>query len=278
MEIQKRRPYYENVIIASVAAIGFLFFIPVLYTLVTSLKPLHHVFEIPIRWIPREIQLSNFVTPFVEKDFSRFFLNSFFAAGVVTVSSMLFGSMAGYSLAKFRYPLQGAFFLLVILVLMVPIEVTIVPLVIVNRVLGFLNSYRGLIIPVMITPMSVFWMRQYILTIPDDYADAARVDGCNELRLFLQIILPMCTPALGALVIFTFMTNWNSLIWPLVVASSRPVRTVPVAIVMFQGEFEVAWHELFAMSVLSVFPLVVLFLCIRVKLLQGMMAMGGLKG
>ncbi len=235
------------------------------------------MFEFPIRWIPETVQWQNYWIPLVEKDFSLFFLNSIIVAVSVTFGSVFFGSMGGYSLAKFHYPARAVFFALVLIVMMVPIEVVIVPLAIIVRRFGMINTRWGLIMPVLISPLSVFWMRQYIVTIPNDYCDAARVDGYGEFRLFLRIILPMCTPALGALAIFMFMTNWNSLIWPMVVTSSKAVRTVPVAIMHFQGEFQVVWHELFAMSVLSVLPLLIVFFAARQQLLRGM-AMGGLKG
>lgn len=259
------------------AILGFIFFVPVVFTIVTSVKLLNQVFEFPIRWIPETVQWQNYWIPLVEKDFSLFFLNSIIVAVSVTFGSVFFGSMGGYSLAKFHYPARAVFFALVLIVMMVPIEVVIVPLAIIVRRFGMINTRWGLIMPVLISPLSVFWMRQYIVTIPNDYCDAARVDGYGEFRLFLRIILPMCTPALGALAIFMFMTNWNSLIWPMVVTSSKAVRTVPVAIMHFQGEFQVVWHELFAMSVLSVLPLLIVFFAARQQLLRGM-AMGGLKG
>jgi ABC-type glycerol-3-phosphate transport system permease component len=125
--------------------------------------------------------------------------------------------------------------------------------------------------------MSVFWMRQYILTIPSDYCEAARVEGVGELVLFFRIVLPMCMPALGALAIFSFMGNWNSLMWPMIVTSSKSIRTVPPAIVAFIGEYEIIWGELFAMSVLSAIPLMILFFLARDRLIEGM-SIGGLKG
>jgi ABC-type glycerol-3-phosphate transport system permease component len=143
--------------------------------------------------------------------------------------------------------------------------------------MGLINTRLGLILPVLVTPMSVFWMRQYIITIPSDYIEAARVEGLGELSLFFRIILPMCTPALGALAIFSFMTNWNSIMWPLVATSTRALRLVPQAILGFQSEYEALWNELFAMSVLSALPLVIVFLIARDKLIKGMVV-GGLKG
>ena len=196
---------------------------------------------------------------------------------IVTLVSVFVGSLAGYSLAKFEYRGKNFFFVLVLLTMMVPIEVTMVPLAIIVKNLGWMDSYAGLIVPVLISPFGVFWIRQFILTLPNDYADAARIDGKGEFGLFVKIILPLCTPALGALTIFTFMGNWNSLVWPMIVATRQELRTIPVGLVAFEGEFTTLWNELFAMSVAAVMPTLVFFLFLRGKLIKGM-AMVGIKG
>ena len=272
-----QKHFYNGITLALATTLAFLFFVPILYTVVTSLKPLALVFEFPIKWIPSEVDLGNYSRPMTTGRFYLYFYNSFIVATAVTAGAMFFGSMAGYSLAKFRYPGRTLFFTLILLVMIVPLEVILVPLSIVARVLKLNNTMRGLILPVLISPMSVFWMRQYLLTIPIDYIEAARVEGVGELTLFFRIMLPMCLPALGALAIFSFMGNWNSLMWPMIVASSRPLRTVPAAIVAFMGEWEVHWGEIFAMSVLSAVPLIIVFLLARERLIQSM-AIGGLKG
>jgi multiple sugar transport system permease protein len=259
------------------ALMAFFFLIPMVYTVISSLKPLPEIFEFPIRWIPRHVRLQNFSEPFMKRDFSFFFLNSIVVAVAVTLPSLFFGSLAGYSLAKFEYRGRNLMFILVLLTMMVPIEVTMVPLAIIVKNLGWMDTYRGLIIPVMISPFGVFWIRQFILTLPNDYADAARIDGHGEFGIFIKIIMPLCTPALGALTIFTFMGNWNSLVWPMIVATRQELRTIPVGLVAFEGEFTTLWNELFAMSVAAVIPTLVLFLFLRGKLIKGM-AMVGIKG
>jgi ABC-type glycerol-3-phosphate transport system permease component len=266
-----------GILLALATILAFLYFVPVFYTIITSFKPISQVFEFPIKWIPSEIELENYWVPIIEDRFYIYFINSFIAAISVTAGAMIFGSMAGYSLAKFQYPGRKLFFSLILMVMIIPIEVILVPLSIVAKFLGLINNRAGLILPVLISPMSVFWMRQYMLTVPQDYCEAARVEGVGEAALFFRIIMPMCLPALGALAIFSFMTNWNSLMWPMIVTSSRAVRTVPPAIVAFIGEYEVDWGELFAMSVLSAVPLVILFFFARERLIEGM-AIGGLKG
>jgi multiple sugar transport system permease protein len=266
-----------GILLGMASILAFLYFVPVLYTIISSFKPVSQIFEFPIRWIPKEIKLENYWRPIVKDRFYVYFINSFIAAISVTAGAMIFGSMAGYSLAKFQYLGKNLFFSLVLLVMIVPTEVILVPLSMVVKILGLINKRGGLIIPLFVSPMSVFWMRQYMLTIPQDYCEAARVEGIGELVLFFKIIMPMCLPALGALAIFSFMGNWNSLMWPMIVISAQSLRTVPVAIISFIGEYEVDWGGLFAMSVLSVIPLVILFFFARERLIEGM-AIGGLKG
>jgi multiple sugar transport system permease protein len=262
-------------LVASLLAL--LFLIPMVYTVISSLKPLPEIFEFPIRWIPRHIRLENFTDPFAKNDFGIFFFNSILVAVIVTLVSVFLGSLAGYSLAKFEYRGRKFFFLLVLLTMMVPIEVTMVPLAIIVKNLGWMDSYMGLIVPVLVSPFGVFWIRQFVITLPNEYADAARIDGQGEFGLFVKIIMPLCTPALSALIIFCFMDNWNSLVWPMIVATTQELRTIPVGLVAFEGEFTTSWNELFAMSVAAVMPTLVLFLFLRGKLIKGM-AMVGIKG
>ncbi len=254
-----------------------LFFVtPMVYTFISSLKPINEIFEFPVRWIPRHLRLRNFVDPFVHRNFGIYFLNSTFVAVATTASSLFLSSLAGYSLAKFNYRGRALLFTLVLMTMMLPIQVTMVPLAIIVRYLGMMNTYWGLIVPLMVTPFAIFWMRQFILTLPNDYADAARIDGLGEFGIFARVILPLCGPALGALAIFSFMSNWNSLVWPMIVASRDSLRTIPLGIVKFQGEFEVIWNELFAMSVASIIPALIFFVVLKGRLIQGL-AMVGIK-
>ncbi len=259
------------------AVLAVLFIIPMVYVAVSSLKPLNEIFEFPIRWIPRHVNLANFVEPMVGKRFYIYFINSTFVAGTVTVVTLFVCSLAGYSLAKMDFRGRRPLFVLVLMTMMLPIEITMVPLAIIIRYLGMMNTYWGLIVPVMISPFAIFWMRQFMLTIPNDYADAGRIDGVGEFGIFWRLILPLSTPALGALAIFTFMSNWNSLIWPLIVATRNSIRTIPPAIIQFEGEFFSLWNELYAMAVISVLPTLLFFLVLRGRLIRGM-AMVGIKG
>jgi len=274
---KKTEKVIEGILFIVAAIIALMFLFPMVYTVISSLKPLEDITSVPMRWIPREIRLRNFIEPFIEKNFGIYFFNSAFVTVTVTFASLFFCSLAGYSLTKFDYKGKNFFFILVLMTMMVPVEITIVPLAIIVSKLGWMNSYPGLIVPVAITPFGIFWMRQFMITIPKDYAEAGRIDGLSEFGIFMKLILPLCKPALGALAIFTFMGNWNSLIWPLIVASKDQYRTITVGLVAFEGEFFTPYNHLFAMSVVAVLPTLVIFLILRTKLIKGL-AMVGIKG
>ena len=259
--------------------IGAAFLLPMLYTVLSSLKPLEEITKVPLQWLPENlssIRLDNFSEPLRKFSFATYIMNSVIVATSVTLSSLVFATMAGYSLSKFSYLGRDAFFMIILITLMVPLEVTFIPLLLIVREFGWTNSYLGLIIPVMITPFGVFWMRQYIMTIPDDYAEAARIDGLSEIQIFWRIIFPMCRPALAALAILTFMTNWNSFIWPLIVVTRRDLWTIPVGLISFEGEFFKPLNLIFAMAIIAVLPTVLLFAVVRRRLIGGI-GMAGIK-
>ncbi len=276
-ESRKTEKFIDGIFFAIAALTALAFLIPMVYTVISAFKPLEDITSVPIRWIPQEIRWDNFTEPFREKNFGRYFLNSTIVAIIVTSASLFFCSMAGYSLAKYEYKGRDFFFVLVLITMMVPIETTIVPLAMIVRKFGWMNSYAGLIVPVLITPFGIFWMRQFMITLPKAYAEAGRIDGLNEFQIFWRLILPLCKPALGALSIFTFMGNWNSLIWPLIVASKDEYRTIPVGLVAFQGEFFTPFNQLFAMSVVAIVPTLLIFIFLRRELIKGL-AMVGIKG
>jgi multiple sugar transport system permease protein len=264
--------------IAVVMAAAFV--LPIVYVVISSFKPLEEITKVPLQWLPESldsIRLNNYIEPLAEENFWKYIVNSAIVGVTVTISSLVFCTMAGYSLSKFSYFGRDAFFLIILITLMIPLEVTFIPMLIISRNLGIVNTYWGLILPLAITPFGVFWMRQFIMTIPNDYAEAARIDGLNEFQIFWRIIFPMCKPALGALTIFTFMGNWNSLIWPLIVATKRELWTIPVGLISFQDEYTTPHNFIFAMAVVAVIPTVVLFAFVRRQLLSGI-AMVGVKG
>ncbi|HET8579399.1 MAG TPA: carbohydrate ABC transporter permease [Nitrospiraceae bacterium] len=251
--------------------------VPLAYSMSSSFKTAGEVFQTPIRWIPRVWHTENYTEPFRSRPFGRFFLNSVIVATTSTALNLLVSSLAGYSLAKFRFRGRNLLFGIVLGSLMLPIQVTIVPLYLVTRSLGWINTYQGLILPTAVTGFGIFLMRQYILTIPDDFREAARIDGAGELFIFLNIILPLAAPAFFSLGILHFLASWESFMWPLVIANRDEIRPLAIGLVMFEQEFYTAYPQLFAMSLASMFPLLAVFVVFQRRILEGMI-LSGLKG
>lgn len=249
---------------------------PFFYAISTSLKDPYEVFEIPMRWIPRVRHFENYVKPFKETQLARNFLNSVLVSTAVTCLNVITCTMAGYSFAKFHYWGRDVLFICVLATLMVPIQVILVPLFVLVKSFGWLNTYWGLIVPAGTSAFGVFLMRQYFLTVPSDLMEAARIDGCGEFRIFCDIMLPLVRPALSTLVIFIFMNNWNSFLWPLLVVNKESMMTLPLGIAAFESTYSTNFPELMAVSITSTLPVLVTFLLMQRQFIEGI-ALSGLK-
>jgi multiple sugar transport system permease protein len=250
---------------------------PFLWMLQGSFRPNRELQEVPPSWIPQHPTLDNYRQLFQVLDFPTFFFNSAFVAASITIGNLVFCSMLGYALAKLRFPGKRTIFALVLGTLMVPGVVLFVPLFVLVSNLGMANSYPGLIFPFLAGPFGVFLMRQFILGLPDELIQAARVDGASEFRIFRSIILPLCKPVLATLGILTFLTSWNQFLWPLVVAQSEDKYTLPVALAIYSiGEKRADYGLLMAGSVIVVIPVLLVFLALQRHFVRGI-AMTGIK-
>ncbi|MCD4783191.1 MAG: carbohydrate ABC transporter permease [Candidatus Eremiobacteraeota bacterium] len=173
---------------------------------------------------------------------------------------MFTSSLAAYSFARLRYPGRDTLFFLYLATIMVPMQIVIIPNFIVVTKLGWIDTYNALILPVMFSAYGTFMLRQFILGIPRDLEDAALIDGCSRFRIYWNIILPLSKPALATLATFTFMTNWNSFFWPLVVTSSMEMKILPVGLAAFQGKYNTDWTMLMAAAVITLLPVVIVYL------------------
>ena len=272
-----RRAFGYLVLYAILMLFSVFMLVPFVFALLGSLKPEPEVFAVPIRWLPSEPQWQNYVLPF-EKNVGRYFVNSLIVSGIQTFSPLLLCSMAGYSLAKFSYPGRTLAFVFILSTIMLPIQVTLVPTFLIIKELGWVNTYAGLIVPGLATTFGTFLMRQFFLSIPSEYIDAARIDGASEPRIFWTIMLPMCRPALSALAIFSFTSSWNSFLWPLVVVNQDEMRTIPLGIVFYIGEQRAPeYGQLLAVAVLATLPVLALFMVMQREFIRGA-AISGLKG
>jgi len=228
----------------------------------------------PVRAV--EIARANYTELFTRFTFARYFWNSTFITVVATVLTVLFNAMAAFALAKYRFRGRTAVFVLIIATLMIPPTVTLVPLFLVVSQMGLINSHWAVIWPAIATPTGVFLLRQYMLTIPDDLLDAARMDHASEWRVFWKIVLPLSAPALAVLVIFSVMWRWNEFLWPLIVLNRSETFTLQLALNSFQGELQTAWSSLLAMTVLTLLPITVVFAVLQKYITQGI-AQSGVK-
>jgi multiple sugar transport system permease protein len=250
---------------------------PFLWMLLGSFRPDRELKQVPPAWLPQDPTLDNYRTLFTQLDFPTYFFNSAVVALAITVGNLVFCSMLGYALAKLDFPGKRVIFVLVLGTLMIPGVVTFVPLFVLVSNLGMVNTFPGLIFPFLAGPFGVFLMRQFILSLPDELIQAARVDGAGEFRIFRSIILPLCRPALATLGILTFLTSWNNFLWPLVVAQSEEKYTLPVALAIYAiGENKSDYGLLMAGSVVIILPVLAVFLLLQRHFVRGI-AMTGIK-
>jgi ABC-type glycerol-3-phosphate transport system permease component len=229
--------------------------VPVLFIVLGSGKTLAEVIHQPIQWFPRVWQWSNFTGAWNRLPFARWTLNSLIMTICITAGHLILGSMAGYGFSKFTFRGQRAAFLFVLSTMMLPVQVTAISLFMIMKRFGWVNTYQGLITPLLVNAFSVFFMRQYILSLPNDLIDAARMDGAGELRIFVSVVLPLCTPALTGLGVLVALGAWSEFLWPLIISGSDKMLTLPIGLAMFKNMNWSPFNELLAMSVLvSILP------------------------
>lgn len=260
----------------AMAAGGILLLLPVLWMASTSLKPLDRVFELPVQWIPWPPRWENYAAAWRRFPFDRYFVNSAIVSLAVTVLNVLLSSLAGYSLAKYRYFGQRALLIAILSTLMLPIEVLMLPTFLVVRSLGWLNTYQGLIVPVVADAFGIFLMRQYMRHLPDSLIEAARLDGASELGTFFRVAVPLSWPAILTLALFTWRETWDAFVWPFLVVTEDSLRTVPLGLHRFQEEFVTTYNEVMAISTVAMAPVLLLFFVFQRAFVRGI-ALSGLK-
>jgi multiple sugar transport system permease protein len=251
---------------------------PFMWMVASSFKDAQELHAFPPTLLPVRPTLDNYATLFEKLDFPLFFFNSLIVALFVVGGNLLFCSMLGYALAKLHFHGRDQIFMIVMATLMVPSTVTLVPLFVLMSSLGLVNSYPALILPFAAGPFGVFLMRQFMLGIPDDLLEAARIDGASELGIFFRVVFPISYAPLATLGILTFLASWNNFLWPLVVSSSEQMYTLPVAVATFAiGQNATDYGLLMAGSTILVLPVVLVFLALQ-RFFQPGIATTGLKG
>jgi ABC-type glycerol-3-phosphate transport system permease component len=251
--------------------------VPLLWMVAIASKPLAETMSLEFSLVPSGYLLENFAAAFRRVPVARYFANSVVVSVTVTVGELLIASLAGFSLARYSYPGRDLVFILILSTMMIPFFVVVIPLYIVVYTLGWLNSYLALIVPGLASAFGIFLMRQFMLTIPSELVDAARIDGASEPTIFARIIAPLCTPAFATLGILSFMAHWDAFVWPLMVINRKDMYTLPLGLAFFQSEYLTFWNELMAAALLGMLPTFVLFLFFQRFFVQGVV-MSGLKG
>jgi ABC-type glycerol-3-phosphate transport system permease component len=250
--------------------------IPIYYMASSSFKAEAEIFAVPIHWIPHRFQgVSNYIRAFQTAPFGRFFLNSSIVAITRVCGVLFFCSMAGYGLAKYAFRGNRLVFLSILSTMMIPFQVVLLPRYILVYKLGWINTYRGLIIPGLVSAFGVFLMRQFCLTVPDELTDAARIDGAGEFRIFSSIVFPLMRPPLATLAILTFMSSWNSLFWPMIIATRAEVMTLTVGMTFFQQPLrEPYWTLIMSICTVATLPVIAVFLSLQRYFIEGVVISG----
>jgi len=273
------RPFnLRLVIIVAVACGAIVVFFPFFWMAVTSLKTAPEIQRVPLTIAPDNwLNFGNYVEVFKREPFLRYLVNSAIVASVAAVSSVVVSSLAGFGFAKYRFPGRDVFFLAIVGILMVPFQSVVVPLYVWMNEFGLLDTYAGIVLPDLVSVFGVFLMRQSIEMIPNDYIDAARIDGASDLRIFFSVVLPSVKPAIATLLIIKFMWSWNEFFWPMVVTTSQHMRVVTIGVMSFTNMYYIDYNLLTAAAVISILPILVIFVTLQRWVVQAVV-MSGLKG
>jgi multiple sugar transport system permease protein len=266
------------VLLYAALALGVLVAVlPMLWMVSASLMPTGEAASYPPRLLPSRVTLEHYAALFTRLDLGRYLINSTILALSVTAVALFVNSLAGYAFAKLRFRGRDRLFRALTTGLVVPVQVAMLPLFLLMKQLGLINTYWGVIIPGAASIFSIFLVRQYALSIPDALLDAARVDGASEFRIYRSVVLPVIRPILATVAIWTFLATWNDFMWPLIVLSDESRYTLPVALAGLVGEHVQDTELMMAGSVLTVLPVMLVFVALQRYYIQGVM-MGSVKG
>jgi multiple sugar transport system permease protein len=239
---------------------AFVFALPLLWMVLSSLMSNAQINQFPPTIIPDSLHLDGWRTVFGDSDFPRWFVNSTIVAGVTVISNLVFCSLAGYAFARMQFRGSTLLFVLILLTLVIPFQLTMIPTFIVMEKLNLVDTLAALIVPALVTPLGVFLMRQFFVNLPRDIEEAARIDGCSRLGVLFHVALPLARPALATLAALIFLITWNDLLWPLIAISSEENRTLPLGLTTFQGQHTQDVSAIMAGNVITVLPVLLAFL------------------
>lgn len=248
----EKRLVMKTISYSGLSLLAFLTLLPFVWMILTALKPAEELFSSAL--FGSRLAWENFYSAWTYLPFDRFFLNTVLVSGAITILEVATSALAAYAFSRLKFPGRDMLFYLYLGTLMIPVQVILIPQYIIMDVLGWVNTYQGLILPMAFTAFGTFLLRQFFLTIPDDLEEAARMDGCSRFRIFIQIIIPLAKPALATLAVFSFVTQWNNFFWPLVMTNTAEMKTLSVGLRMFQGVYGTEWHLMMAASAIAIIP------------------------
>lgn len=269
MKAKTKKNIKKVISLLILAVLASMAFIPLYWMVATAFTQPSLTMKFPPDIIPKKPTLQNFSDLFERSIIFRWTFNSFIVAGTVTFAQIFVCAMAGYSLAKKRFPGSKALFSIYIASMMIPTQVTLVPLYILISKMGMIDTYQALILPAIAAPFGVFLMRQFMVSIPTEIIEAARIDGAGEFRTFIEIIVPISKPAMAVLGIFTFMGQWNSFLWPLIVTNTIQMRTLQAGLSLLQEQVPMQYSYLMASATYSAIPMIIVFLAFQKYFLKG---------
>lgn len=256
------------------AFIAFLTLLPIIWMILSSFKSQNEVLHFPPTWLPEVWHFDNYLQAINFAPFGQYLVNTVFIAVTVTVIVVTTSAMAAYAFARLKFKGRDLLFLVYLGTLMVPGQVTIIPLFILMRNLGWIDTYEGLIIPQAFSAFGTFLLRQFFMTIPYELEDAARIDGASRFRCFFQIVVPLSGPALATLAVFSFLFQWNNLLWPLIMSSSDATFPIAVGLRNFQGQFANIWNLLMAAATMATIPVIGVYMFTQRWFVKGIVISG----
>lgn len=254
---------------------AILWSLPFWWTIATSISAAPATTSVALA--PSDLTLGNFQTLFETQPVGRWFANTIIFAGSVTAFNLVFDSLAGYALARLDFAGRDKLFLLFVSTMMIPGMVTLIPVYVLLSELGWVNTYQGIIAPLIAQPIGIFLLRQHFKSMPSALGEAAQIDGCNQFQTFYKVYLPLAKPALATLGIYTFITTWNNFEWPLIIASDSSMYTLPVALFSVRNEYFTEWGLVMAAAAVIVVPIIIVFLSAQRYFIEGM-TLSGMKG
>jgi len=258
--------------------VALVFLFPLFWMVSNAIRPNREVLAVPPRLLPSHAEWGNFIETWFHLPFGQFFLNSFIVAGGVTSITLIVSCLAGYAFARLEFFGRQTLFLTYVATLMIPQAMLVIPLFLLVSKIGWINSYHGMILPMAFSSFGTFLMRQFFLSIPKELEEAAKLDGAGYSRILLTIILPLSLPAVGLVALFTFISQWNNFLWPLIVTNSPDYATLPLGLTMFKTQQGTAWNYIMAGATLSMIPGIILAIILQQLIYRGITIGSGFGG